>query len=184
MTTNGSLNPALLAQVLGTSVAMTGEQLAAVADEVVNDPVGRGYAGKSPAEVLELLNVPYTIANPTPQGMIDREYCAPDEFALVAANVSNRILAMPSPPAGLVLTLQVAVPPLLALKAIRLTNPDVSSKLATLHEAGLITDEEMDTLTKTPDPSYQATLERTARAVVLFGGGATIELSDLVAAGV
>lgn len=185
MITNGNLNPALLSQVLGTSAAMSAENLAALASEVNDDPTGRGYDGKTPAEVLDLLNSPYTVANPTPQGLVTKPFLTRDEFTVFRSVVTANWSAAPDPPKEALRDLVTQVLPALAeQQGVDMTNDAVEAGLAGLLATGVLSSAEADALTKKPDPSYQATLSRTARAVVLFGGGATIELSDLVAAGV
>lgn len=185
MITNSALNPALLAQTFGTSVAMGAEALAALASEVANDPAGRGYADATPAEVLELINAPYTIPNPTPQASVSKGALSQEDFkvfrsAILGAWAGNQG-AGKEPLRDLV---TVALPSLSDFVSVNLADPQVTNALDALKAGGIIDDAFIDAYTKHPDPAYQATLSQSARAVVLFGGGATIELSDLVAAGV
>ena len=42
-------------------MTLTERILAIIKDEIAKDPEGRGYAGKTDAEIMTLLNEPYTV---------------------------------------------------------------------------------------------------------------------------
>jgi hypothetical protein len=184
MLTNGAVNPALLSQVLGTSQATDSAQRAVLSTEIASDPTHRGYAGKSRAQVLELVNSPYTGPNPTPAGRIPRVSCTTGEFAALASSAGARVAAMPTPPAEVVFLLDKVVPLMMYQDSIDLTNPLVVGQLPALVAIGALLQSEVDDLTTVPNTSWQSTLDFPARSVVLFGSGAVVEMADLAAVGV
>ncbi|HNB59702.1 MAG TPA: hypothetical protein PK308_05255 [Phycisphaerales bacterium] len=185
MITNAHVNAALLAQVLGTSVAMGAPALAMLASEIADDPAGRGYAEAAPAEILELINAPYTIDNPTPQGRVAKTVLSQEEFKVFRSTIQGAWSVTQSPAKEPMRDLvTVALPSLSDFASVSLADPLVTGALAALVETQIVSQELVDAYTTQPDPAWSPTVGRQARAVALFGSGATIELSDLVAAGV
>lgn len=79
----GSLDRESFLATLTNRVTLTGAQQTALRNEFLNDPAGRGYAGKTNAQALRLLVSDYTIPNPTPRGRAPKVIPNPETRELV-----------------------------------------------------------------------------------------------------
>lgn len=185
MITNALVSPAFLAQLLASAAPLTEQQIALVAAEYANDPAGRGYAGKTPAEVLDLMNLPYTIPNGTPRPLVSRGVLDREGFKVFRSAILGAWAGNQGPGKEALRDLvTVALPSLSDFVNVNLADPQVTGALAALKAGGIVNDAFIDAYTKVPDPAWQATIAQPSRASVLLGNGATLELSDLAAAGI
>lgn len=177
-----------VSDALASESALTTEQIAALSAELANDPEGMGYAGKSPAETLRLLNVPYSRANTEPQRMVARATIPRDEYTPLCTRIVFRGDQLTNGAATAWGRLRASVLALANQQSVNLLDPDVQAGIAGLTALGILALREGesvslgDQLTKKLDPDWSATVAYPSRAETLFGTGAAITPADLEAA--
>lgn len=156
---------------------MTPEIAQRIAQEIAEDPAGRGYAGKTTEEKYLLFVSPYETPNPEPQGRVPRMEWLPDELKnhLLQArgrdglSVWAKLELMRESQDIATKAFATEVLATFSLKAINLGNPYVQAGLQQLASAGILTPAMMTELTTMPDPSWQPVIVRPPRAWEVVG---------------
>lgn len=163
--------------IVERQVRITPEIAQRIAQEIADDPAGRGYAGKTTEEQYLLFVSPYEIPNPETRGRVARAEWAPDEL-------KNHLLQMRGQDGLSVwaklelmresqdLPTRAFVTEVLAtfsLKSINLQNPYVQAGLQQLVSAGVLTQQMVTELTTMPDPSWRPVVSRPPRAWEVVG---------------
>ena len=156
---------------------MPDELKAALKAELADDPTGRGYAEKTPNEIVHLLTSEYEIANPEPQGTVPITEWAPDELKnmLLQATVGGvpvwlAIQSLQTNENQELAALAKLIPEVFTLKAVNLENPLVLGAIDTLRTVGVIPQELYDAITLKPDPLYQPIITQPCRVDASLGG--------------
>ncbi len=133
--------------------------------EVLADPVGRGYAGKTSAEIADLLNTPYSEPGPSipqrpeisPAGFVGR-FTPAEAAAIEAARPSNALLDW------FMRRLE------LAQGMLDLTDPDLLGGMQMLAGAGLLAPARVAQITATPADLPGPDVEHPARIATILQG--------------
>jgi len=148
-----------------------------IAQEIAEDPAGRGYAGKTMEPKYLLFVSPYEVENPEPQRRVPRTEWAPDELKnhLLQArgqdglSVWAKLELMRESPDLQTKAFATEVLATFSLKSINLQNPYVQAGLQQLVSAGVLTPAMATELTTMPDPSWRPTIPRPPRAWEVIG---------------
>lgn len=185
---DASLFNASLSASAGSS-ALSEAEKTALAEEIANDPKGRGYAGKSAIEILWLLGNEYQEPNPEPQGSVPIKEWNRDELyniLLQAATadglpvlIAIEALQSSDNPQIAVLAKQALLTVNAPLKAINLENEKVFQGFAALAQIGVLTPETYAFITSKPDPEWPKFLQPKRRLWEMFGEGVCIDLADI-----
>lgn len=148
-----------------------------IAQEIADDPAGRGYAGKTVEEKYLLFVLPYEVPNPEPQGRVPRDEWLPDElknhllqirgqdgrsvWATLELMRESQDIATKAFAAEVLATF--------SLKSINLQNPYVQAGLQQLASAGILTPSMMTELTTMPDPAWRPVIQMPPRAWEVVG---------------
>jgi len=148
-----------------------------IAQEIADDPAGRGYAGKTTEEKYLLFVLPYEVPNPEPQGRVPRNEWFPDELKNHLLQVRGQdglsvwakleLMRESSDLATKAFATEVLAT--FSLKSINLQNPYVQAGLQQLASAGILTPSMMTELTTMPDPSWRPTVIIPPRAWEVVG---------------
>jgi len=170
---------------------MTDEQKAALKEELATDPTSRGYADKSPNEIVHLMTAEYEIANPEPQGYLAKDYV---EAELVRNVLLNHTMAETGKSGWKALfelssqsdqiwdAYQTIDGYANAKQVINLANPKVTALFPALVAQGILTEAEAGYLSLYHDPSYQPTIAQPCRADVVLGAGFVPDPSEIAEA--
>jgi hypothetical protein len=148
-----------------------------IAQEIAEDPAGRGYAGKTTEQKYILFVLPFEVPNPEPQPRVPRNEWLPDELKnhLLQArgqdglSVWAKLELMRESPDLHTKAFATEVLATFSLKSINLQNPYVQAGLQQLVTAGILTPEMATELTTMPDPSWRSTVVRPPRAWEVVG---------------
>lgn len=177
---------ALALTLLISDIAPDDDQKAALAEEISNDPTERGYAGKTPAEILALLCQPYGVPNSEEQGVLPKVSMTQAEVRTLhtrlSAALTARAIANVETPPALVRCIDQTLWSACNLDSLSLTDPATVGMLGYLVAAGALTQAEADAITSIPDPSYQATIYHPSRISVVWGAGLMPSLDDVAEA--
>ncbi|MEJ5169348.1 MAG: hypothetical protein WHU10_00010 [Fimbriimonadales bacterium] len=158
-------------------VRITPEIAQRIAQEIADDPAGRGYAGKTTEEQYLLFVSPYEIPNPEPQGRVPRGEWLPDELKNHLLQVRGqdglsvwaKLELMRESQDIATKAFATEVLATFSLKAINMQNPYVMAGLQQLASAGILTPSMMTELTTMPDPSWRPVIVRPPRAWEVVG---------------
>lgn len=167
---------------VSASRPLTQEEAQALATEVTTDPEGRGYAGKSAAEIALLLNSGYTRPNPTPQTNVARTAMPREDFvhAMFAIVAEAAFLPDDDTRKGKYKDFVAMLSPLMqAVNVVDLTDPGLQGLFGHLLADSLVTQEQVDAFTEQPDPTYVSTLFFAPRADLIFATPLVIEPADV-----
>lgn len=169
---------------LSQSAPLNAGQTAGLTSELNTDPALRGYkqGGNfiAAADLLLLLNDPYTKPNPQPQAAVPLVSMPQVEFAGLISKLLVAVAGLPdaSPYKAPILGAWALQKDILALlPTISLTSDAVAVMFQTLESAGVLTPVQVAALTTYPDPAWQATLTLPARASTL--GLGVVEMADI-----
>jgi hypothetical protein len=158
-------------------VRITPEIAQRIAQEIADDPAGRGYAGKTTSEKYLLFVTPYEVPNPEPQGHVPRTEWLPDELKNHLLQVRGqdglsvwaKLELMKESPDLPTKAFATEVLATFSLKSINMQNPYVQAGLQQLVSAGILTPAMMTELTTLPDPNWTPTVQRPPRAWEVVG---------------
>lgn len=169
---------------LSQSAPLSAGQSAGLRSEIDTDPALRGYkqGGNfiAAADLLLLLNDPYTKPNPNPQGTVPLASMSQVEFAGLISKLLVAVAGLPdaNPYKTPILGAWALQKDILALlPTISLTSDAVAVMFRTLESAGVLTPAQVAALTTSPDPAWQPTLTLPARASAL--GLGVVETADI-----
>ena len=148
-----------------------------IAQEIADDPAGRGYAGKTTEEKYLLFIVPYERENPEPQGRVPRDEWLPDELKNHLLQVRGqdglsvwaKLELMRESQDLQTKAFATEVLATFSLKSINMQNLYVQAGLQQLASAGILTPEMMTELTTMPDPAWRPTVIIPPRAWEVVG---------------
>ena len=178
-----------LAGALASEIALTPQEAQALHDEVHNDPTGRGYAGKSPEEILALGAAGYFIDNSvTAPPRVHKPFVTGGELAVLASVMQGRkVVALATPnappiPAAISYLIDYAIPQVALQASVSTTDPQALGMLQLLIQAGFYTQAEMTNFITLPDPNWTPQVWNEARWTAIFGMGACPTRAEIVTA--
>jgi hypothetical protein len=168
-------------EALRSARVLTSDEAAALAEEMTKDPAGRGYG-----PLLEradwvglqtLLHARYTVH--TPARSVLKEYATQGEWTLALTYAATRAgdPAATAQQRATWTALKDAAMIAQALPQVRLTHESAQAGIAALQAVGLLTQDEVDTLTTEVVP--ETTEMADSRARTLFGPGAVVQVGEL-----
>lgn len=156
---------------------MTPEIAQRIAQEIADDPAGRGYAGKTTEEKYLLFVSAFEVPNPEPQGRVPRTEWLPDELKNHLLQVRGqdelsvwaKLELMRESPDMQTKAFATEVLATFSLKSINMQNPYVQAGLQQLIAAGILTPEMATELTTMPDPAWRPVIQMPPRAWEIVG---------------
>lgn len=164
------------------AVKMSPEQKVLFKNEIITDPTLRGYAGKTPAEIIELLSLDYIdVINEIP--LIDRYSWKPDElenFFLKAKSPNGRAFFYnieKFKSSGIVALEELAIMVTAVINSkikevVLADNIELIAGLQSLAspEIAALSVDQFNFLIKMPDPNFNPNISRQSRMKILFDG--------------
>ena len=184
MVKNQAIGPETLALILATDVPLDDKQVQDLLSELLNDPDGLGYAGKSPSEILLLLASPYTRPNTLPQGAEATRYIQPEAWAVMIAKAQTALGGKVTLQAKYGFPFGFNLGGKLTAIPVDYGDSAVVASLAMLVVDGLISQKDIDDARSIPDPSYNDTTHIPSRQSQVLGPSLCPTLTDLIAAGI
>ena len=171
-----------LAEALATSSITQGGWLKALRSELDNDPEGLGYGDKAANEVCALLNATYTVVVPGNQTQTEAEKIDASDFKSLRLEIALELAAIKDDAVrqkGSFIFTQV-IEALSQFDTVDLTNPKIVAQFNDLMSLGVLTSEIYDRYFKVTEGGQDQTIEKEARASVLFGPHIFVEALDVI----
>lgn len=167
-------------EIVGTHIPLTVAQKGELLNELTLDPLGRGYDVADVAGCFDKLHAPFEVPNTDPQ-VIDREFWEPDELKNLLMQTTGsdgipiwiKVKALASSADPQTSILGQLILETFTLKAINLKNPLVNDGLNKLVLAGILTQAQLDGITKMDAPNWRPTKWANPRVQTLFGDPST-----------